>query len=152
MYSSFEHNGHASFDNWVIPNLNVLKCFSFSSDVPAGGGFYSLQINTDTTDLMPAIDFYAPQILSPGHKKYILSYWSKSDPRYGGIYWYGTWNELKFGWSNDTVWTFHADTTDIVTNQTDTIFVRLSMPPSLSSYPFGFFRIDCVTLKEILLE
>lgn len=76
MNTSFEVNNVPTLDNWKISDSTTIQFISFSNDVPAKTGNWSLLFKVDTTNVHSLGYHVAPNNYF-SDDRYILSYWYK---------------------------------------------------------------------------
>ena len=122
--SSFEINGHPSLQGWMTSDTALVK---FSTDVPSGGGFYSIAL-----DAVWAPPLFVKSIVGglQGTHLYKFSVWSKSEGA-------GGWAELILQRPDsnilrkqihiiDTSWTLYAVLDTMNCAPHDSIVVKLA--------------------------
>lgn len=78
LYTSFEKNGKFSTDGWILPNQS-----DSSSDVPSGGGNFSLLMEATEP---PEVFAYIKVPVKTQYNNFKLTFWSKSTAVTNNIY------------------------------------------------------------------
>jgi len=112
-FSSFELDRNPSTSGWAVYPIPPSPLVSFSSDVPYGGGFWSINLHRGADrDSQAEVGFETSLSMSDTVETYIVSFWAKGK----GIV-SMTVSDDTIGWylGRDIIassWTFFADTLD----------------------------------------
>lgn len=150
--SSFESNSSPSLTGW-IPNSTDTFFIHFSSDVPFGGGLYSLWLRNEWS--FPGSIIYP---ISPpaGTHRYQLSAWAKAVrssnlPASGEmailIRRAGVDSVRKSYWFTDSTWTSASLLDTVTTASTDTLLVWLRGNPG--QFNSGYVLFDLCKLIKL---
>ena len=126
LYSSFEKDGQPGNNGWLIKDESSEN---YSTDVPPGGGNYSLSLRGDSLNLLgewariilPAID---------GNNIYRFSFWCKQQGACGIVHIYvktsdtsGYYTKSKL--ACDSLWSYYTIVDTIQTNENDSLMLLI---------------------------
>lgn len=151
--SSFEQNGSPSIAGWQqsFPDTGVIH---YSTDVPPGGGSYSLALNNQWGPLPQLQTFVAA---SPGIHRYQATLWSKVLPSVpysvasGGLRIIhkraDTLVYRKTMFFGDSTWTEHSLLDTITTQPGDSL--AISLAGGQTQWSFGLTLFDLVRFLKL---
>ena len=130
-YSSFEKNGQPNNNGWFIKDESSAN---YSTDVPPGGGDYSMCLKVDSIGpFRQWAQFSVPA--SNSNNIYKLSFWSKPQGACGIAHVYiklsdttGYYSKSKL--ACDSTWSYYSITDTIQTDENDSLVIILA--PDLS--------------------
>lgn len=130
--STFESNGIPSLNGWYEWNESDTSIVDFSSDVPSGGGGFSVRFQARQYAPCPNNSVYAKVTTSSGNHRYRLSVYGKRNGVGGSISVYVGYPPCEVDHDHfvtvpitDTVWTLYSFSDTLRTVSTDTIYVLL---------------------------